>query len=52
MVRELLNRETESAKRGRGSQISRMNYDFVFLRRENFGDVPEFVLGIFPEEEG
>jgi hypothetical protein len=48
MVRELLDRETDSAKTGRGSQISRMNYDFVFLRQENFGVVPEYVLGIFP----
>ncbi len=45
MVRELLDRETESAKKGRSSEISRTNYDFVFLRRENFGGVPEYVLG-------
>ncbi len=32
MVRELLDRETESAKKGRGSEISRANYEFVFLR--------------------
>ena len=31
MVRELLDRETESAKKGHGSEISRSNYDFVFL---------------------
>jgi len=49
MVRELLDRETDSAKAGRGSQITRMNYDFVFLRQENFGVVPEYVLGIFPK---
>ena len=40
IVRELLDRETESAKKGRGSEINRTNYDFVFLRRENFGVVP------------
>jgi hypothetical protein len=51
MVRELLNRETESAKKGRGSEISRTNYDFVFLRQENFGDVPEYVLGILPKRK-
>lgn len=51
MVRELLDRETDSAKTGRGSQISRMNYDFVFLRQENFGVVPEYVLGIFPKRK-
>ena len=49
MVRELLDRETESTKNGRGSEISRTNYDFVFLRRENFGLVPEYVLAIFPK---
>jgi hypothetical protein len=30
MVRELLDRETESAKKGLGSEITRTNYDFVF----------------------
>jgi hypothetical protein len=49
MVRELLDRETESAKKKRGSEISRMNYDFVFLRQENFGVVPEYVLLIVPK---
>jgi hypothetical protein len=52
MVRELLDRETDPAKEGRGSEISRMNYDFVLLRQENFGVVPEYVLGIIPEAEG
>jgi hypothetical protein len=51
MVRQLLDRETDSAKTGRGSQISRMNYDFVFLRQEDFGVVPEYVLGIFPKRK-
>lgn len=51
MVRELLDRETESAKKGHSSEISRKNYDFVFLRRENFGVVPEYVLGIIPKRK-
>jgi hypothetical protein len=51
MVRELLDREPESAKKGRGSEISRTNYDFVFLRRETFGDVPEYVLGTLPKRK-
>jgi hypothetical protein len=51
MVRELLDRETETAKEGPGSEISRTNYDFVFLRQENFGVVPEYVLGIFPKRK-
>jgi hypothetical protein len=49
MVRELLDRETESAKKGPGSQISRTNYDFVFLRQETFGVVAEHVLRIVPK---
>jgi hypothetical protein len=51
MVRELLDRETDSAKTGRGSQISRRNYDFVFLRQDNLGVFPEYVLGIFPKRK-
>jgi hypothetical protein len=51
MVRELLDRETESAKKRRGSEITRTNYDFVFLRRENFGVVPEYVLRIVPKRK-
>jgi hypothetical protein len=51
MVRELLDRETDSAKRVHSDEISRMNYDFVFLRRENFGVVPEYVLGIIPKRK-
>ena len=51
MVRELLDRETESAKKGPSSQINRTNYDFVLLRQENFGDVPEYVLGTLPKRK-
>ena len=51
MVRELLDRETESAKKRHGSEISRANYDFVFLRQENFGVVPEYVLRIVPKRK-
>ena len=51
MVRELLDRETQSAKKGLGSQISRTNYDFVFLREETFGVVPEHVLRIVPKRK-
>jgi len=50
IVRELLDRETESAKKGHASEISRMNYDFAFLRQENFG-VPEYVLRIVPKRK-
>ena len=51
MVREILDRETESAKKGHGSEISRTNYDFVFLRQETFGIVPEYVLAIVPKRK-
>jgi len=51
MVRELLDRETESAKKGVGSEINRANYDFVLLRQENFGVVPEYVLRIVPKRK-
>jgi hypothetical protein len=51
MVRELLNRKTESAKKGHGREINRTNYDFVFLRQENFGIVPEYVLQIVPKRD-
>jgi hypothetical protein len=51
IVRELLDRETESAKKGFGSEITRANYDFVLLRQENFGVVPEYVLRIVPKRK-
>jgi hypothetical protein len=51
IVRELLDRKTESAKKGLGSEITRANYDFVFLRQENFGVVPEYVLRIVPKRK-
>ncbi len=51
MVRQLLDLETEAAKEGSRSEMSRANYDFVFLRRENFGVVPEYVLGNIPKRK-
>jgi len=51
IVRELLDRETESAKKRGGSEIGRTNYDFVFLRQENFGVIPEYVLRIVPKRK-
>jgi hypothetical protein len=50
IVRELLDRETESAK-GLGRGVNRKNYDFVFLRQEEFGLVPEYVLRIVPRRK-
>ena len=51
MVRELLDRETDSAKKVHSDEVTRTNYDFVFLRRENFGVVPEYVLGMLPKRK-
>jgi len=51
MVRELLDRESESAKKGPGSEISRANYDFVFLGSDTVGTVPEYVLRIIPKRK-
>ena len=51
IVRELLDRETEAAKKGRGSEVNRTNYDFVFLRQENFGLIPECVMRIVPKRK-
>lgn len=51
IVRQILDRETESAKKTQGNEISRKNYDFVFLRHENFGIVPEYVLLIVPKRK-
>jgi hypothetical protein len=51
MVRELLDREIESTKKGQAGSVNRTNYDFVFLRQENFGVVPEYVLLIVPKRK-
>jgi hypothetical protein len=51
IVRQLLERETESAKKKRESEISRMNYDFVFLRQENLGAACDYVLRIVPHRK-
>jgi hypothetical protein len=51
IVRELLDSETESARKEHSTEINRANYDFVFLRRQNFGVVPEYVFAIFPKRK-
>jgi len=51
IVRQLLDREIESAKKEHASEISRANYNFVFLRKEDFGVVPEYVLGMIPKRK-
>jgi hypothetical protein len=49
VVRETLEQETLPAKAGHDSNISRANYEFVFLREEHFNAVPEYVLHIVPK---
>jgi hypothetical protein len=51
IVRYLLDLETWAAKNGLGSEISRANYDFVFLRQDDIGVIPEYVLGIVPKRK-
>jgi hypothetical protein len=49
IVIAILEQEIASAKEGRQHDISRSNYDFVFLREQNFGVVPEYVLHLIPK---
>jgi hypothetical protein len=49
IVSAVLEHEIASAKEGHQHDISRTNYDFVFLREQNFGVVPEYVLHIIPK---
>jgi hypothetical protein len=51
IVRALLEQEIAAAKQGHQGDISRLNYDFVFLREQNFGVVPEYVLHIVPKRK-
>lgn len=51
IVDAILDREMKSAADGAHASISRMNYDFTFLRQENFGLVPEYVLLLVPKRK-
>jgi hypothetical protein len=51
IVAAILEQEVASAKEGHQHDISRSNYDFVFLREQNFGVVPEYVLHIIPRRK-
>jgi len=51
IVRAILDQETAAARKSDDNQVSRKNYDFAFLRRENFGVVPEYVLLIVPKRK-
>jgi len=50
-VSTILKQEIDSAKDGRRGDITRSNYDFAFLREQNFGVVPEYVLHIIPKRK-
>jgi hypothetical protein len=47
----ILEQEIASAKEGHQRDVSRSNYDFVFLREQNFGLIPEHLLYIIPKRE-
>jgi hypothetical protein len=51
IVSIILKQEIASAKDGHRSDITRSNYDFAFLREQNFGVVPEYVLHIIPKRK-
>lgn len=51
IIRTMLEQETQFATAGHNEEISRANYDFVFLRQENFAGVPEYVLHIVPKRK-
>lgn len=51
IVRAILEQEVISAKEGHQRDISRSNYDFVFLREQDYGVVPEYVLHIIPKRK-
>jgi hypothetical protein len=51
IVSAILEQEVASAKEARQHDISRSNYDFVFLREQDFGLVPEYVLHIIPRRK-
>ena len=51
IVSAILEQEIASAWEGHKADISRSNYDFVFLREQNFTGVPEYVLHIIPKRK-
>src|SRR5579864_1491650 len=51
IVTAILKQEIDSAKDGHRGDITRSNYDFAFLREQNFGVIPEYVLHIIPKRK-
>lgn len=50
IVRAMLEQETLPARVGHDGTISRANYDFIFVREEDF-NAPEYVLHIVPKRK-
>jgi hypothetical protein len=51
IVSAILEQEVASATDGHQRDISRANYNFVFLREQDFGVIPEYVLHIIPKRK-
>jgi hypothetical protein len=51
IISAVLEQEITSAKESHRGDINRSNYDFVFLREQDFGVVPEYVLHIIPKRK-
>jgi hypothetical protein len=51
IVNTILRQEVASAKDGHRGDITRSNYNFAFLREQNFGAAPEYVLHIIPKRK-
>jgi hypothetical protein len=51
IVRDMLEQETGSPMPAHDRDINRRNYDFAFLRQEDFGVLPEYVLRIVPKRK-
>jgi hypothetical protein len=51
IVSAVLEEEVTSAKEGNQRDINRSNYDFIFIREQNFGTVPEYVLHMIPKRK-
>ncbi len=47
----ILEQEIASAKAGPKGDISRSNYDFVFVAQQTFGAAPEYILHIIPKRK-
>jgi hypothetical protein len=51
IISAILEQEIASAKTGAKGSIGRSNYEFVFLRDQNLGAIPEYVLHIIPKRK-